>query len=90
MIGLIISCKSMFIHYKCYTIVKRMEMFTLIIYFIHGKYVDIMLSHHLWLNIQCDFTYATKGFLITKLIATIFQSQIVVANWRFFTIAIKI
>jgi len=43
-----------------------MEMYMLIIYFIHGKYVDIMLSHQLW-NIQCDFT---------KLIATIFQLQI--------------
>jgi hypothetical protein len=41
-----------------------MYMFT--IYFIQGKCVDITLSHHLRLKVQCDFTYATKGFFSCK------------------------
>jgi len=33
--------------------------------------VDIMLSHHLQLKVQCNFTYALKAFLVAKLIAII-------------------
>jgi hypothetical protein len=36
-------------------------MHTLIIYFIHGKCVDITLNHHLRLKVQCNFIYTTKG-----------------------------
>jgi hypothetical protein len=39
-----------------------MIIYMLNIYFIHGKCVDIMLSHDLKLKVQFDFIYVTKGF----------------------------
>jgi hypothetical protein len=59
---------------------QKMEVSTLIIYFIHWKCVDITRSHHLRLKVQCNFPYATKGFLVVKLIAIVLKSQIVIAN----------
>ncbi len=44
-----------------------MEVYTLTIYFIHGKCASIMLSHHLQLKVLCDFTYATNGIFNYKL-----------------------
>jgi hypothetical protein len=41
---------------------QRIEMYTLIVYFIHGNNVNIMLNHHLQLKVQCDFTYVIEGF----------------------------
>ncbi len=46
---------------------QKMEMYTFTIYLIHGKCVNIMLSHDLQLKVQCDFTYATKGFFSYKI-----------------------
>jgi hypothetical protein len=40
---------------------QRMEVYMLTIYFIHGKCVEIMLSYHLQLKVQCNSIYATKG-----------------------------
>ncbi len=57
-----------------------MEMYTLTIYHIYGKCVNIMLSHHLQLKVQCDFIYATKGFFSYKVDCNYVLSQIVVAN----------
>jgi hypothetical protein len=54
---------------------QRMEMYMLTVYFIHGKCADIMLSHHLWLKVQCDFIYATK----------VDCNYFLVTNWQFFT-----
>jgi hypothetical protein len=34
----------------------------LIVYIIHVKCVSIMANHHLWLDVGCNFIYATIGF----------------------------
>jgi len=52
------GCKNKLIC-KCYTYGQRMNMYMLIVYIIHGPFGDIMLSHDLWLNVRCNFTYAT-------------------------------
>ncbi len=41
---------------------QKVEVYTLIIYVIHGKCANTMLSHHLRLKVQCNFTYVIKGF----------------------------
>jgi hypothetical protein len=41
--------------YKLYTNDQRMKVYMLIIYIIHVECDDIMLSHHLRLNVACDF-----------------------------------
>jgi len=48
-VGLFTSCEKMDNNCKCYTVYssQSMEMYTLTIYFIHGKCIDIKLSHHL-------------------------------------------
>jgi len=45
---------------------QDMEVYTLTIYFIHGKCADIMLSHHLQQKVQCYLAYATQGFFSCK------------------------
>jgi hypothetical protein len=41
-----------------------MKMYMLIVYVIHLERDDIMLSHHLELDVMCDFTCATNGILV--------------------------
>ncbi len=36
------------------------------VYIIHGPFGDIMTCHDLWLDAQCDFTYATKAILVVN------------------------
>jgi hypothetical protein len=36
----------------------------LIVYIIHVECDDIVLSHHLQLNVVCDFIYAINGILV--------------------------
>jgi hypothetical protein len=36
----------------------------LTIYIIHMEYVNIMVSHHFLLNVECDFTYAITRLLV--------------------------
>jgi len=43
-----------------------MNMYTLIVYIIHGPFGDVMLSHDLQLNVGCEFTYATKTILVVN------------------------
>ncbi len=64
-----------------------MEVYTLIVYFIHGKCAHITLSHHLRLKVQCDFTYAIKGFFSCKVDCNYFLITIVVTNWHLSTSA---
>ncbi len=54
----------MFIHWLC---------------IMHGPFGDIMLSHDLWLDVGCDFTYAIKVFLIVNVGCNCF----IVTNWHF-------
>jgi len=51
---------------KCYMGGQRMNMYTLIVYIIHGPFGDVMLSHDLQLNVGCEFTYATKTILVVN------------------------
>jgi hypothetical protein len=41
-----------------------MKMYMLTIYIIHAECHNIMLSHHLQLDVACKFTYATNGILV--------------------------
>jgi len=41
-----------------------MKVYMLIVYIIHVECDDIMLNHHLWLHVACNFTYATNEILI--------------------------
>jgi hypothetical protein len=61
---------------KCYTDGQKMNMYML--YIIHGPFGDIMLSHDLWLDVGCDFTYATKTILVVNVGCNCF----IVTNWN--------
>jgi hypothetical protein len=63
---------------KCYTNGQTMNMYTLTVYIIHGPFGNIMLSHDLWLDVACNFTYATKAILVIKLGCSYF----IVTNWN--------
>jgi len=78
MCGYLIIAKTRF-SCKCYTNGERMNVYTLIIYIMHGPFGDIMLSHDLWLDVGCDFTYAIKVFLIVNVGCNCF----IVTNWHF-------
>jgi len=64
--------------YKCYTNGQRMNMYMLTIYIIDDPFGNIMLNHDLWLNVGCDFTYATKAILVVNVGCNCF----IVANWN--------
>jgi hypothetical protein len=49
---------------KLYMNGQRMKVYMLTAYIIHVKCDDIMLSHHLWLDVACNLTYATNGILV--------------------------
>jgi len=53
-------------------------MYMLIVYIIHGPFVDVMLSHDLWLDVGCDFTYVIKTILVVNVGCIYF----IVANWN--------
>jgi hypothetical protein len=65
MCGYLIVAKTRF-NYKYYMDNQRMIVYMLTVYIIHGAFGDIMLSHDLWLNVWCDFTYTTKSVLIVN------------------------
>jgi len=39
------------------------------------EYANIMVSHHLLLNIECDFTYVITGILVACANYNLFYSQ---------------
>jgi len=43
---------------------QRMKMYIRSVYIIYAECENIMLSHHLQLDVACDFTYATNGVLV--------------------------
>jgi hypothetical protein len=55
---------------------QRMEVYMLVVYFIHGKCVDITLSHQLQPKVQCNFIYATKGFFNCKVDCDFFNHKL--------------
>jgi hypothetical protein len=69
----------MVISYKLHIDGQWMKVYMLIIYIIHVESDDIMLSHHLWLDVACDFTYATNGILVIHVNCNL----ILIANWDF-------
>jgi len=50
----------------------------LTIYIIHVECNDIMLSHHLQLDVACNFTYATNGILVVHVACNLF----LIANYN--------
>jgi hypothetical protein len=48
------------------------------IYIIHGPFDDVTLSHHLRLNVGCNFTYAIKTILVVNVSCNYF----IVTNWN--------
>ncbi len=53
------SCKTR-LNCKCYMDGQRMNMYMMIVYIIHCPFGDVILSHDLQLDVECDFNYATK------------------------------
>jgi len=49
---------------KFYMNGQRMNMDMSTMYFIYMQCDDIMVSHHLWLNVACNLTYATNEILV--------------------------
>jgi hypothetical protein len=64
---------------KLYMNSQRMNVYMLIVYIIQVECDDIMLNHHLWLDVACDFTYATNGILIIHFGCNLF----LVVNYNF-------
>jgi hypothetical protein len=56
--------------YKLYMNGQWMKVYMLSIYIIHVECDDIMLSHHLWLDVAYNFIYVTNGILVVMLIVT--------------------
>jgi hypothetical protein len=46
--------------------------YMLTIYIIHVECDDIMLNHHLQLNVACDFIYVTNGILVVHVGCNLF------------------
>ncbi len=53
-------------------------MYMLTVYIIYVEYFNIMVNHHLRLNVGCDFTYATNRFLVVNVHCNLF----IVANYN--------
>jgi hypothetical protein len=58
---MVISC-------KLYTNGQWIKVYILTIYIIHVKCDDIMLNHHLWLNVAYNFIHATNEFFIVHVV----------------------
>jgi len=74
------SCKKIAItwfSYKCYTNGQKMNIYTLTIYIIHGPFDYVTLSYDLWLDVGCNFTYATKAILVVN----VGYNYFIVTNW---------
>jgi hypothetical protein len=63
---------------KLYIDSQWMKVYMLIIYMIHVECDDIMLNHHLWLGVACDFTYATNEILVIH----VSWNLILIANYN--------
>jgi hypothetical protein len=44
----------------------------LTIYIIHGECDDIMLSHHLQLDVECNFSYVTNNIFVVHVGSNLF------------------
>ncbi len=66
---------------KFYMNGQQIKVYMLIIYIIHVECDDIMLSHHLQLDVACHFTYATNGILFVHVGCNLFS--IVNCNCKF-------
>jgi len=53
---------NMGISYNLHTNNQHFKLYMLTIYFIHVKCANIMVNHHLQLNIEYNFTYAINDF----------------------------
>jgi hypothetical protein len=63
---------------KLYTNDKKTKVYMLTIYIIHVECNDIMLNHHLQLDVACNFTYATNGILVVHVGCNLF----LIANYN--------
>jgi hypothetical protein len=63
---------------KLYTNNQWMKVYMLNVYIIHMKYVHNMSNHHLWLNVRCDFTFATNKLVVTNVHYNLF----ILANYN--------
>jgi hypothetical protein len=46
--------------------VNEWRFYKLTVYTIHVEYDDVMFYCHLWLNVGCDFIYATNEILVVN------------------------
>ncbi len=49
-----------------------MKSYMLNVYIIHVECADIVMNHHLWLNVGCNFTYVINGIQLHVLICNFF------------------
>jgi hypothetical protein len=63
---------------KCYMDGQRMNMYIFIVYIMHGPFGDIMLSHDLWLDVECNFICAIKSILIMN----VGYNYFIATNWN--------
>jgi hypothetical protein len=61
------------INYKLHMNGQHMNLYILIIYIIHMKCVNIIMNHHLQLDVGCNFTDA---FLITNVNYDIYSKKL--------------
>jgi hypothetical protein len=54
------------------TINQHIKLYMLTIYIIHVKCANIMVNHHLQLNVECNFTYVINGFLVASVDCNLF------------------
>jgi hypothetical protein len=64
--------------YKLYMNGQQMKVYMLTIYIIHVECDDIILNHHLQLNVACNFAYATNEFFVVHVGYNLF----LVANYN--------
>jgi hypothetical protein len=63
---MVISC-------KLYMDGRWMRVYMLTVYIIHVECDDIMWNHHLWLDVACNFIYATNEILIIHVGCNLFS-----------------
>ncbi len=63
---------NMGISYNLHTNNQHIKPYMLTIYIIHVKCANIMVNHHLQLNVECNFTYVINGFLVTSVDCNLF------------------
>jgi hypothetical protein len=66
---------------KFYMDGQRMRVYMLSVYIIHVERDDIILSHHMWLYVACDFIYVGNKILVVHVGCNLCLVAFTIANW---------